>query len=320
MSLRSELRLLRQARDWRGRSRVPRSAQRWAPVEDKDDFPTAWARTAAAGVVRAGLQRGVLKPVTWAQTRPVVEGLEYLADLRGPAVFVANHSSHLDTPAILGSLPTRVTDRLAVGAAADYFFASQLTAVATTLLFNAFPVERRGSRRGPSLAAELIDDGWSLLLYPEGSRSMDGWMTAFKLGAAQLCITKGVPAVPIALRGTHAAMPRGTSWPRAGRPRLSVRYGRPLHAAPGETVREFRLRLAGAVARLWAEEDLGWYGALRAAADGTLELPTHRRGVLPSGSAGDRRGHDGGAVAPWRRYWESSRPIADDGPRRVWPD
>lgn len=318
MSLRSELRLLRTARDWRGRARVPRSAQRWSPVVDEDDFPTAWARTPVARVARAALQRGVLKPVAWTQTRPVVEGLEHLADLHGPAVFVANHSSHLDTPAILGSLPARITDRLAVGAAADYFFASQVTAAATTLLFNAFPIERRGSRRAPSLAGDLIDAGWSVLLYPEGGRSEDGWMTAFKLGAAQLCVSKGVPAVPIALRGTHAAMPRGTYWPRPGRPRITVRYGRPLHAAPEEGLREFRLRLVRDVARLWAEEDLGWYGALRAAADGALELPTHRRGVLPSTAAG--AGHDGGTVAPWRRYWESSRPPADDGPRPVWTD
>ena len=101
----------------------------------------------------------------------------------------------------LGSLPRRFADRLAVGAAADYFFDARIRAAATVLFFNAFPVERHGSRRLRSLAVELLDDGWNLLLFPEGTRREDGWMSAFKPGTAQLCVSKGVPVVPIALRG-----------------------------------------------------------------------------------------------------------------------
>ncbi len=316
--LRGELRLLRHGRDWRGRARVPRSAQQWELPDSGDEFPTAWARTAAAGMLRTALQQGVLKPVTWSQTRPVVHGQEYLDSVRGPAIFVANHSSHLDTPLILGSLPLRITKKLAVGAAADYFFDLHALGAATTLMFNAFPVERRGSRRGRSLAAELVDNGWSLLLYPEGSRTVDGWLTGFKLGAAQLCAMKGVPAVPIALRGTFAAMPRGRRWPRPGRPRVTVRIGRPVHIRTDESVPEFRTRLARAVATLWAEDDLGWYRALRAAADDSLAVPTSSRGVLPTLAAGPPV--DGQEIAPWRRVWEATRPPADDGPRRVWTD
>jgi 1-acyl-sn-glycerol-3-phosphate acyltransferase len=314
--LRDELSLLRHGRDWRGRARVPRSAQRWEPPESPEDFPTSWARTAPAGAIRNMLQQAVLKPVVWSQTRPVVHGREYLDGIRGPAIFVANHSSHLDTPLVLGSLPPRITKKLAVGAAADYFFDSCTIAAATTLLFNAFPVERRASRRGRSLAAELVDEGWSLLLYPEGSRTVDGWLTAFKLGAAQLCAMKQVPAVPIALRGTFAAMPRGQRWPRSGRPRVTVRIGRPLHLGADEPVPEFRARLTRAVATLWAEDDLGWYRALRAAADDSLALPTGSRSVLPTTASGEpAHGRD---VAPWRRIWDATRPLTDDAPRRVW--
>jgi 1-acyl-sn-glycerol-3-phosphate acyltransferase len=317
-NLGDELRLLRHGRDWRGRARVPRSAQRWELPDNGDDFPTAWARTAPARALRTALQQGVLKPVIWSQTRPVVHGREYLDGVRGPAIFVANHSSHLDTPLILGALPRRITENLAVGAAADYFFDSRAIAASTTLLFNAFPVERRGSRRGRSLAADLVDGGWSLLLYPEGSRTVDGWLTAFKLGAAQLCAMKAVPAVPIALRGTFAAMPRGRRWPRPGRPRVTVRIGRPLRIGADETVPEFRTRLVRAVATLWAEDDLGWYRALRVAADDSLALPTGSRSVLPTTAYGQSaQDHD---MAPWRRVWEATRPPADDGPRQVWTD
>ena len=314
--LRDELRLLRHGRDWRGRARVPRSAQHWELPDNGDGFPTAWARTAPAAALRGALQQGVLKPVIWSQTRPVVHGREYLESVHGPAIFVANHSSHLDTPLILGSLPRRITRNLAVGAAADYFFDSRALAATTSLLFNTFPVDRRGSRRGRSLAAELVDDGWSLLLYPEGTRTVDGWLTAFKLGAAQLCAMKRVPVVPIALRGAFAAMPRGQRWPRPGRPRVTVRIGRPLHIEADEPVPEFRTRLVRAVATLWAEDDLGWYRALRAAADDSLALPTGSRSALPTTAAGQPP--DDRDMAPWRRVWEATRPPADDEPRQVW--
>ncbi|HEY6423357.1 MAG TPA: lysophospholipid acyltransferase family protein [Pseudonocardiaceae bacterium] len=309
-SLREELRLLRHGRDWRGRARVPRSARRWALPDDGDGFPTEWARTAAAGVLRSALQRGVLKPVTWSQTRPVVHGREYLESVRGPAIFIANHSSHLDTPLILGALPPRITENLAVGAAADYFYDSRALAAVTTLLFNTFPVDRRAPRRSRSLAADLVDEGWSLLLYPEGGRSVEGLLTGFKLGAAQLCAKKRVPAVPIALRGTFAAMPRGRRWPLPGRPRVTVRIGRPLCIRPDEGVPDFRTRLVRAVATLWAEDDLGWYGALRAAADDSLALPSGVSGVLPTTVAGQPA--EGRDMAPWRRIWEASRPPAND--------
>jgi 1-acyl-sn-glycerol-3-phosphate acyltransferase len=305
MGVRDEVRLLRHGRDWRGRSTVPRSAEPWVQTEEEREFPTAWARSRPAVALRGVLRRGLLRPVTWSQTAPVVEGIEYLENLQGPVVFVANHSSHLDAPLIVSSLPRRFADRLAVGAAADYFFDARVRAAATVLFFNAFPVERHGSRRLRSLAVELLDEGWSLLLFPEGTRSEDGWMSAFKPGTAQLCVSKGVPVVPVALRGAYAAMPRGRNWPVPGRPRISVRYGRPLHPLEGEGFRELRTRMMRSVVRLSAEEELGWYGALRAEADEALPLPTRATSETPE-------------TAGWRRIWESTRPLDEPPRRRVW--
>src|SRR4051794_16028386 len=113
MGLRSEVKLLTRGRDWRGRSRVPRSAEQWAPRPAPREFPTAWARTPVAGAVRSVVQRGVMKPVVWSQTTPVVSGLDLISDLRGPVIFIANHASHLDAPLVLGSLPSRFTSRMA---------------------------------------------------------------------------------------------------------------------------------------------------------------------------------------------------------------
>ncbi|HWB38264.1 MAG TPA: lysophospholipid acyltransferase family protein, partial [Rugosimonospora sp.] len=264
------------------------------------EFPTGWARMPAVRAARRGIQRAGLTPLTWSLTKPEVRGLDLLERLTGPVVFVANHSSHLDTPLILGSLPARYAKKIAVGAAADYFFDARWRAAVTAVVFNAFPVERRGSRKLRSLAPNLLDRGWSLLLFPEGTRSEDGWMGSMRMGAAQLCVTRNIPCVPIALRGTYAAMPRGRNWPMPGRPRVVVRYGAPIRPDEGEGARTFQQRIAGSFAQLWAEEDMGWYQSLRASAEGSIALPT------------------GPKAAGWRRHWESTRPLRADRPAPAW--
>lgn len=328
MGLSGDVRLLRRGRDWRGRATVPRSAEPWAPRREPKQFPTAWARTPLGRAARVVALDGVLRTLAWTQTRPEVYGVDLLEELQGgvhgPVVFVSNHASHLDTPLILGSLPPRLRRRVAVGAAADYFFDARWRAVGTALAFNAFPIERhgaagavrhaahRGSERGQGsgsldLAATLLDEGWNLLLFPEATRSQDGWMRRFRFGTAQVCLQYGVPAVPIAVRGTYAAMPRGRNWPRPGRPAVVIRYGRPLRPGPGESVRDFSARLERAVTRLWAEQEVGWWESMRESAD----EDGGRRQVAQA------RGPD---AAKWRRIWETTRPLESSRRRtRAWP-
>jgi 1-acyl-sn-glycerol-3-phosphate acyltransferase len=297
-----DMKTLSRGRDWRGRSRTPRSAVAHESDLSPREFPTGWARTTSAQRARKMLQQAVLTPLTWSQTNPEVQGLDHLDTVNGPVVFVANHTSHLDTPLIIGSLPKRLSDKLAVGAAADYFFDARWRAAATALVFNAFPVERYRSRRLRSLAPQLLARGWSLLLFPEATRSEDGWMSPLRLGAAQLCVTQRVAAVPVVLRGTYAAMPRGRNWPLPGRPRVVVRYGAPVTPEQGETARTFNVRLSREVARLWAEEEMGWYESLRAQAKGDLAMPS------------------GPAAATWRRMWESTRPMSRGRSAPAWRD
>lgn len=301
MAIPEELRLLLRGRDWRGRSRTPRTAEPWETPSPQRPFPTAWARRKPATAVRSALQRGLLTPTTWSLTAPDVQGLDRLDGLHGPVVFVANHASHVDTPLVLGSLPRRFARRVAVGAAADYFFDRPWRAVLTALTVNGFPIERSGKGQLTQFATELVQDRWSILLFPEGTRSQDGWMNPIRLGCAHLCCTLGVPAVPIAIRGSFAAMPRGRRLPVPGRPRVSVRYGRPLVPAEGESMRAFNARLAPELARLWNEEDLGWYGALRSDDRTALAGPTGPRGA-----------------AAWRRIWESGRPLPDGKAPPAW--
>ena len=148
-------------------------------------------------------------------------------------IFVANHASHLDTPLILLSLPDAWRRRTAVAAAADYFFDTWWRAVGSSIIFNTFPIDRRGGSMATT-PGEVLEQGWSLVIFPEGTRSVDGWIGHFRMGAAYLSHEHGVPVVPVAHRGTFAAMPRGAGWParavgsspcasasRSGRPRAS---------------------------------------------------------------------------------------------------
>ena len=124
-----------------------------------------WAHGRLANVLRETAGRFVLAPLMNAYTRRRVDGIDNLRGLSGPIVFVANHASHLDTPAILRALPRRWRKRTVVAAAADYFYKRKIVAVAVTLLFNTVPIERR-SGRATSRAMTHIDRLLDNLLSP----------------------------------------------------------------------------------------------------------------------------------------------------------
>ena len=274
------------ARGWRWgrRPQVPRSAEPWVPPATSTVFPTDWSRRRPAQVAREVAQKAGLEPVFRSQVRTRVEGLDVLSRLEGPVIFVANHASHLDTPLILLSLPDEWRRRTAVAAAADYFFDTWWRAVGSVLLFNTFPIDRHGGSMSAT-PGEVLADGWSLVIFPEGTRSKDGWVGRFRMGAAFLACEYHVPVVPIAHRGTFAAMPRGQGWPSRGRRQLTVRFGEPLRPAQGESARDFAPRVKDAVASLLDEDRSTWWEARRRAASGGTPDPS------------------GPQVAQWRRVW-----------------
>ena len=83
----------------------------------------------AAPLLRRALHSGLISPSLRLLARPKVTGLENLKDVQGPVVFTANHSSHLDSLAVLSALPSRLRDKTAVAAAEDHFFAAGLSAL-----------------------------------------------------------------------------------------------------------------------------------------------------------------------------------------------
>ena len=211
-----------------------------------------WPRAGWSRALRAALQAGLL-PLARAALRLEVRGGERLADLDGPVVLAPNHASHLDTLAVLAALPARLRRRVAVAAAADYFFARPALGAAVALVIGAFPFDR-STTAGASLAAcrELLADGWSLLLFPEGTRSPDGVIASFRPGVGRLARDTGLPVTPIHIAGTHGMLPKGARWPRPGR--VIVTVGPPIRVDEDVTVVEATRRIELAVRALAQSE------------------------------------------------------------------
>ena len=295
------------ARGWRWGARplVPESAQgHRPPLEPPGEFATAWARTPLAVGVRAGVQAGGLKPLVWSQVAPQVRGHDNLVGLQGPVIFTANHSSHLDAPLILCSLPPAWRRRTLVTAAADYFFDAWWRATGTALAFGTVPLDRRGTTAtSSSTPRELLDAGWNLLIFPEGTRSPDGQLGTFKSGTARLAMSAGVPIVPIGLRGAYSAMPRGRGWPVPGRKPVSVRFGTPLKLRPDENAKQLTDRMRRSVSQLCSEDASTWWESI---SDQPAKSSTTGATKSPAPA---------GEMAHWRRVWASSEPVRHEAPR-----
>ena len=115
--------------------------------------------------------------------------------------------------------------------------------------FHAFAFDRhRSPLRSIRTAAELIENGWNLLLYPEGTRSRTGKMAQFKAGVGVLARFTQRPVVPIHVAGGRAILPCGATIPRPGR--LTVRYGKPVFFEQGESTAQFTQRIQDSVRNL----------------------------------------------------------------------
>lgn len=279
------------------------------------DYDTAWARSFASRWVRAVLLDNVLQPTVRALAKPERRGLDRLADLEArwrdddvvePLIFAANHHSHIDSALIITSLPEPWRHKVFVGAAADYFFRTRVTGAVSALTLNAVPIERnKVSRRSAHEAAVLIDEGWSMLIFPEGGRSPDGWGQPFRGGAAYLSLRCGVPVVPIHVGGSGRVLPKGKRTPT--RAPTTVTFGAPLVPDIGEDSRRFGARLERAVAALADEAITDWYSA---------RLRAHH-GATPT--------LGGPTSVSWRRAWALGDRAPKNGSARrqvgpTWPD
>lgn len=282
---------------------VPGGVEPPAPIRKLGaDYDSSWARRFPARLARTVLLESVLRPTVAALGAPERDGLDRLAGLTGgPVIFAGNHHSHLDTPVVLTSIPEPWRYKVFVGAAADYFFRTRLTAAASALVIGAIPIERsKVGRKSADQAAALITDGWSMLIFPEGGRSPDGWGQPFRGGAAYLSSRCSVPVVPLHIEGTARILRKGAKRPTPAHVRVT--FGTPLHPQEGENATRYAERIERAVAELADEATTDWWQARQRAAAGTTSPLT-------------------GPDAPaWRRAWAlGDRSRKRRRQTRTWP-
>ncbi len=205
------------------------------------EFPS-WNRAALPSLLRRVSLPTWILPTGRIFARVRAEGLEHLAGLEGPVVFAANHQSHMDTPAILMALPARWRHRTAVAMAKEFFaphfhpaghtrrqrLTNGLNYYLASLFFNAFPIPQReaGARQTLRYIGQLLEEGQSLLIFPEGKRTTAGEINEFRGGIGMIGARLGVPVVPVRLIGADKVLHQTARFPTPGP--VTVRFGAPL--------------------------------------------------------------------------------------------
>jgi len=155
----------------------------------------------------------------------------------GNFLVIANHSSHLDMGLVKYALGEQGT-RMASLAARDYFFDTPLKRAWFENFTNLIPMDRHGSlRESLRLAGDALQNGYHLLLFPEGTRSPDGQMREFYPTLGYLALTYGVDILPLHIQGAFEALPKGSVVPKQSD--IAVRIG------PALNIGELRRRASG---------------------------------------------------------------------------
>lgn len=203
----------------------PRWAQR---------FPVTWIRIVVFYLV--------VLPLTRLMSRATVIGRERLKAVHGPVLLIANHITMADAALILLALPGRLQRKLAIAMEGEilrgwrhppertgWFKRLILLAqyVLVVSLFNVFPLpQKSGFRRSFAFAGETMDRGYSVLVFPEGSRTRDGKMHPFMEGVGLLAKNLDVPIVPVKIDGLYEVKNEGRRL--AAPDQIRVTIGEPI--------------------------------------------------------------------------------------------
>ena len=223
------------------RAIVERSEKADAAPPEPVDFPN-WNRGLLARAVRRVSFPTWLLPLARLFAWIHVEGRHNVADLEGPVIFAANHQSHMDTPVILAALPASRRYTTTTAMAKEFFkahffpeqfgraawFTNSLNYYLASLFFFAFPLPQReaGARQTLRHIGELLEEGDSVLIYPEGKRTEAGEIDRFRPGIGRIASRLDVPVVPVRIEGLEKVLHHSWRMARPGRVRVS--FGQPL--------------------------------------------------------------------------------------------
>ncbi|WP_456369811.1 lysophospholipid acyltransferase family protein [Thermodesulfatator atlanticus] len=153
-----------------------------------------------------------------AGVRLEVRGLEHIRPEEN-YIFAANHQSQFDIPVIGTILPHKISWLAKKSLFKIPFFGWGLLAAGCV------PIDRENPRKGLEslmLAVGKTKEGFSVLIFPEGTRSPDGRLQPFKVGGFILAIKSGLPVVPIAICGTREVLPKGKLLLKPGLVRVKI--------------------------------------------------------------------------------------------------
>ncbi len=232
-----------------------------APVEPVD-FP-GWNRSGLASFVRRLSLPTWILPLGRVFAQLKVEGLQHLDALEGPVVYAVNHQSHFDVPMVLSALPPRLRYRVAPAMAKEFFKAhffpdqhgrtawltSSVNYYLAALFFNAFPLPQReaGTRQALRYIGDVLQDGYSILIFPEGKRTDAGEINTFRPGIGMIGAKLDVPVIPVRIVGLDRVLHHSWKWPKRGPARIA--FGAPLHLS-GDDYEELASRVEAAVRAL----------------------------------------------------------------------
>lgn len=226
-----------------------------------------------------------------------VHGAEELGEPTGPVLVAANHASPADAQLVLAALPRSWRRELMVCLPADVERRRRWTPVRRSVVIGSDT-----GRTAVGVLEELLGQDRSVLCFPEDARSRDGYLGTFRPEILAVAQQRGLPVLPVGLRGAYAAVPDDSPLPlriRPGRPRVSVRIGTPTRSVAGESAVDFAARVEQEVRRLIAEDASSWWDT---------QLLLESEPVAAPGSS-------------WRRIWEQTEaPTAGGRPRRpkIW--
>jgi long-chain acyl-CoA synthetase len=193
-----------------------------------------------------------------------VTGRDTLQEIEPPVIFAANHVSHLDTVAILAALPLSWRFHLAPAMLQEYFSAylapsksSRKRRINAALqyylacgLFNGYPLPQRmgGIRRALKYSGELVEHGYCPLIFPEGMRSPNGNLQAFKPGVGMMALSLKVPVVPLHIEGLFKVFSVRHRWPTPGPVRVAL--GTPVDLTSEEDYETATAKIEAGVRKL----------------------------------------------------------------------
>jgi long-chain acyl-CoA synthetase len=189
-----------------------------APEASTNNYPySRWAQSRLVRWIRVLGYNCVTLPYIMVMARPKIIGRERLKNFRGPALIISNHIAQIDIGFLMAALPMRLRNRLGVAMQGemlrsmrlppkDWFFLKrwweQVRYALIATFFNVFSLPQRAKyRESFRFAGELVDRGYSVVIFPEGRRTETGEMSPFRSGIGLLATHLNLPIIPMRIDG-----------------------------------------------------------------------------------------------------------------------